>query len=98
VRLETVDLSLARPQIHFLNLDELCALDKFVAEEEGREDGNVDVGRDKGLCAEVAGEEAVEAVEDGDGDAEDEAEVSEERLHHVRRSIRSMRKIGLDPA
>lgn len=85
--LETVNLRLARPQIHILNFDKLGPLVELITEKQCREDWDVDIGRHEGLCTEVSGEEAIEAIEDRDSDTEGETEVSEERLPVISNKI-----------
>lgn len=78
--LEAVNLGLATPQVHLARLHEPGPLDELVAEEEAREDRDVDVGREEGLGAELAGEEGVVAVGDGHEEAEADGEVRQVRL------------------
>lgn len=75
-----IDLSLATPQIHVFQTDESCPLDDLVPQEQRGENGYVNIRRDKALRVEPAGKEAVEAVEDGYGNAEADCKVGQEWL------------------
>lgn len=81
-----VDLGFPTPQVHILQTNKSRPFDKFVTQEKTGKDRNVDVRRDKGFRTEAAREEAVEAVEKGDGEAEADGKISQERLE--RRLVR----------
>lgn len=87
VRLQAVNLRLTGPEVHVLDLDEFRALVELVAKEQTSEDRNIDIRWEESFRAEAAGEEAVEAVEEGYGRAEDDTKVSEEGLDNVSVSI-----------